>query len=147
MSQENVEVVRRVVELADEGLRRGDLAAAFDEGIAQGLIASNVEWQGGVRGGTGVAGLGDVVGKEGVVQFVRRWTEDFDDFVTEYEQFIDASDDRVLVLTHQSGTGKESRAPVEMPTAMLFEVEAGCVVRVVIFLNREDALEAAGLRE
>ena len=94
-----------------------------------------------------MAGLEDVVGRAGFVQFVRRWTEDFDDFWTEYERFIDAGDDRVLVLTHQSGTGKGSGAPVDMRPALLFKLEAGCVVQVVVFMNREDAFKAAELSE
>jgi hypothetical protein len=147
MSRENVEVVRRAIDLAERAIRRGDPGAGFDECIAQGLVASNLEWRGGTRGGTGVAGLGDVIGREGYVQFLRKWTEDFDDYETEYEEFIDASADRVLVLIHQSGTGKESRARVEMRPAVLYELEAGCIVRVTPFLDREDAFKAAGLRE
>ena len=42
-----------------------------------------------------------------------------------------------------SGTGKESRAPVELRSAQLYELEAGCVIRVTLFLDREAALKAA----
>jgi ketosteroid isomerase-like protein len=128
-------------------MRRDDPGAGFDECVAQGLIATNLEYQGGPRGGIGVAGLEDVVGREGFVQFVRRWTEDFDDYETEYERIIDAGDDRVLVPTQQTGTGRESGVPVEIRVAMLYELEAGCVVRVRIFLDPEDAFKAAGLEE
>jgi hypothetical protein len=94
-----------------------------------------------------VAGLEDVVGREGYVQFIATWTENFDDLQTTYEGFIDASDDRVLVLPHSWGMGRESRVPVEIRTAMLFKLEAGCVVRVDLFLDREDGFKAAGLSE
>jgi hypothetical protein len=50
MSQENVEVVRRAIELAHEGLRRGDLGAAFDQSVLEGIVASNFEWRAGMRG-------------------------------------------------------------------------------------------------
>ena len=56
MSRENVEIVRRTLEIAQEGIRRGDHGAAFDEGVVKGLIASTSsgeeaegqarEWQG-----------------------------------------------------------------------------------------------------
>ena len=111
MSEENVEVVRRVTEIGEEALRRDDPGAGFDNCVAEGLIATNLEYQAGTRGGIGVAGIEDVVGREGVVRFVRRWTEDFDDYETEYERFIDAGDDRVLVLAHQT----EPAGKVECP--------------------------------
>jgi ketosteroid isomerase-like protein len=147
MSQENVEIVRRATDMAEEGLRRGDPGAAFDECVAEGLIASNTEWRAGPRAGIGVAGLEDFVGREGYVQFVQTVSEDFDNQETEYERFIDAGDDRVLVVTNTSATGRGSRAPVEMRMAWLFELEAGCVVRVVLFLDPKDAFKAAGLSE
>jgi ketosteroid isomerase-like protein len=147
MSEENVDIVRRVTGLAEEGIRRGDPGAPWDDCVAQGLITPNLEWRAGSRGGTGVAGLNDVVGREGYVEFAGRWTEDFDNYEAEYERFIEAGDDRVLVLVRSSGTGKASGAPVELHTAMLFELEEECVVRVVIFLNQEDAFKAAGIQE
>jgi ketosteroid isomerase-like protein len=147
MSQENVEIVRRTFEIAEEAHRRRDPGAAFDECVAQGLIASNTEWRAGPRGGIGIAGLEDFVGREGYVQFARMLTEDFDDLETEVERSIDAGDDRVLVLARASGTGRASRAPVEMRPAYICELEAARVVRVVMFMNWEIALEAAGLSE
>jgi ketosteroid isomerase-like protein len=147
MSQENVEVVRRTFEIAEEGTRRGDPGAAFDEAVVQGLITSNLEFRGGTRGGTGVAGLDDVVGREGYVEFVARWIEDFDDHATEYEQIVDAGNDRVVAITRMRATGKGSRVPVEMRTGMLFTLEARCIVQVTLFIEPDKALEAAGLRE
>jgi SnoaL-like domain len=94
-----------------------------------------------------VAGLDDVAGRGGFVQFIGSWINEFDDFEATYERIIDAPDDLVLVLTHLSGTGKESRAPVEIRTAQLYELEGGCVVRVVLFLDREAAFRPAGLSE
>jgi hypothetical protein len=51
MSQENMESVRRAFELVQEGLRRGDLGAAFDQSVLEGIVASNFEWRAGMRGG------------------------------------------------------------------------------------------------
>src|SRR5215207_1894166 len=148
MSEENVEIVRRVTEIAEKSIPPwGEPGAGIEECVAQGLIASNLEWRGGTRGGVGAAGLGDVAGREGFVQFTRTWIDEFDDFETTYERIIDAPDDRVLVLTHMSGTGKESRAPVELRSAQLYKLEAGCVVRVTLFLDPEAAFKAAGLSE
>jgi ketosteroid isomerase-like protein len=148
MSEENVEIVRRVTEIAEKSIPPwGEPGAGFDQCVAQGLISSNLEWRGGTRGGVGAAGLDDVAGREGFVQFIRTWIDEFDDFEVTYERIIDAPDDRVLVLTHMSGTGKESRAPVDLRSAQLYELEAGRVVRVNLFLDPDAAFKAAGLPE
>ena len=147
MSEENVEIVRRAFEVLEEGVRTRDPGAAFDKCVAQGLINSDLEVMGGRRGGTGVAGLDDVAGREGYVEFLRTFTEDFEDYAAENEQIIDAGNDRVVVITSAQGTGKESRVPVEMRNGMVFTLEAGCVVRITLFIKPDDALEAAGLSE
>jgi hypothetical protein len=53
-------------------------------------------------------------GREGFVEFVRTWTEGFDNWSLQVERLIDAGGDRVLVLTHQSATGKASGVPVNL---------------------------------
>jgi ketosteroid isomerase-like protein len=146
MSQENVEVVRRAIEVF-LGVGPGDPGAVFDEFVRQGIVASNLEWRAGPRGGVGVAGLEDGVGRAGYVDFMRRWTEDFDDFGVEPEEIIDADNDRVVAITRQYGTGKGSGMPVEIRTGAVFTLEAGRITRVDVFLEPNDALKAAGLRE
>jgi ketosteroid isomerase-like protein len=146
MSQENVEVVRRASEVI-LGVGRGDPGALFDESVRQGIVASNLEWSAGPRGGVGVAGLEDGVGRAGYVDFMRRWTEDFDDYGVEPEEIIDADNNRVVVITRQYGTGKGSGMPVEIRTGAVLTLEAGCITRVDLFLEPNDALKAVGLRE
>jgi ketosteroid isomerase-like protein len=147
MSQENVEVVRRLVALTQEGLRTDDLRGAMDESVAAGLISPTCEWRGGRRGGDAVVGVGDEVGPERIVEFIRTWTEDFSDFTLEVEDVIEADENRVVVIQRQSGTGKASGAPVDLRTASIFTLGAGQVVRIAIFLDPAKALQAAGLRE
>jgi hypothetical protein len=36
MSEENVEIVRRAIEIIEEGVRTGDFGAAFDQALAEG---------------------------------------------------------------------------------------------------------------
>jgi ketosteroid isomerase-like protein len=147
MSEENVETVRRFIEIADEGLRRGDPGAGFDQCVAQGLISSNLEVRGGRRAGNGVAGLDDVAGREGYVEFLRTFTEEFENYASECEQIIDAGNNRVVAITSSQGTGKGSRVRVEMRVGMVFALEAGCIVWVTLFIKPDEALKAAGLRE
>jgi len=147
MSPENGAIVRRAFELVQEGLRQGDVGAAFDQSVLEGIVASNFEWRAGMRGGMGVAGMGDVAGREGYIELLTTWTEDFDDFEQETEAIIDAGNDRVVGITRNRGTGKGSGAPVELRTAQVFTLEAGRIVRVDVFLKPEAALKAAGLSE
>jgi len=147
MSPENVEIVRRVLDLMQEGVRSHDVRTAIDEGIAAGLISPECEVRGGRRGGASVVGLGDEVGREGMVDFMRTWAEDFSDFAFEAEEVIDAGENGVLATQRQAATGRASGAPVEMHTATIFRLESRRVVCIEIFVNPAEALEAAGLRE
>jgi ketosteroid isomerase-like protein len=149
MSQENVETVRRVFEIGEESLgREDDFGAVFDEWVRDGLMASDVAWRLGIRGGAGAAGIGDFAGREGFVAFMRTWTEDFDDFAIEAEEFIDAGNDRVVVIAVQHGIGRGSRAPVEMRYGYIFHtLEGRRIVQVEVFADPTRALQKAGLRE
>jgi ketosteroid isomerase-like protein len=147
MSEENVEVVRRAFEITAEAARRGDPGAAFDECVREGLVASDLAWRAGFRGGIGVAGLRDFVGRAGFVDFMRTWTEDFDDFAVEAEELIDASNDRVVAIAVQHGMGKGSRAPVEMRYGVIYALEGRRIVQVEVFLDASHARRVAGLEE
>ena len=138
MSQENVEIVRRLFEAFQAGMERGDPGAFFDSET----VADDYEWITDVP----IEGRSVWRGREGFVEFVRAWTEDFEDWSIRVERWIDAGDDRVVALTHQSGTGKGSGVPVELKVGQVYELEDGRIARVRNYLNA-DALEAAGLSE
>ncbi len=53
--------------------------------------------------------------------------------------------DFVVVLTRYIGRGKGSGVDVDTPGAHLWTVRDGRAVRMVVFSDRERALEAAGL--
>jgi ketosteroid isomerase-like protein len=139
MSQEQVEVVRRVYDEFQAAMARGDPGAVFDSEAA----TDDFEWI------TNPEFEGRSVwrGREGFVEFVRTWTEEFEDWSIRHERLIDAGDDRVVVLTHQSATGKASGAPVEWKNGQVWELEDGRVIRARNYLNHADALQAAGLSE
>jgi ketosteroid isomerase-like protein len=142
MSQENVEVVRRVFEEWWAGLERGDPGAVFDTEAE--AVADDFEW---IVPEPGFEGRSVWRGRQGFVEFVRAWTEEFEGWSIRLERFIDAGDERVVVLTHQSAAGKASGAPVEWKNGQVWELKNGRVVRVRNYLNHAEALEAAGLSE
>ena len=65
----------------------------------------------------------------------------------EPERFFDVDDERVLVFVHVSAEGEGSGAHVEMRDAHELTIRDGLVVRVKVYADRADALEAAGLSE
>jgi ketosteroid isomerase-like protein len=139
MSQQNLKVVRRVFDSFVRGLEQGDPAAPFEEGLA----APDVEW----RPVSGWPGPSSYVGREGWSEFMDAWRGAFDTYSVELEQLIDAGEDVVVALMHQSGTGKGSGTPVDWHFAALFELEEARVVRVQNYADAAEALDAAALRE
>ncbi len=139
MSQENVEIVRQGIDEFQAGLARGNPGVIFDSGI----VAPDAEW----IPAPNTPGLRPVYrGREGFVEFMGTWTEDFE-WSIDLERVIDAGDDRVVAMFHQHATGKGSGATVELHMALLYELENGRVIRMQNFLDPAEALEAAGLRE
>ena len=64
----------------------------------------------------------------------------------ETTDYFDAGD-RVVVFFHEVAKGRESGAVVETDTGVIFTVKDGSVVRVDPYMDRDEALEAAGLSE
>jgi ketosteroid isomerase-like protein len=140
MSEENVEVVQRLLEAFNAGWERGDPGALFDSGT----VADDLEF-------VVFPGLPghppSYRGRDGFTAFMRIWTEDFEGWSIEYERLIEAPDNRVVALTLQRATGKGSGAPVELHFGQVFEIEDGRVIRMRNFPDFAEALEAAGLSE
>jgi ketosteroid isomerase-like protein len=116
MSQENVEIVRRLYEEWWAGLERGDPGAVFDSEA----IADDAEFT--VEGGM-LDGRSVWRGREEYVQWFRTWTGEFEDWSLRLEGVIDAGRDRVVALTYQSGTGKASGVPVEFKVGVVWELK------------------------
>ena len=140
MSQENVEIVRAVNEAFEAGVERGDFGGAWDHEA----MAADAEM---IPAPEVAPAAASYRGRDGFVEFMLTWTEDFENWSVRLERLIDASDDRVIVFLHQSGVGKGSGVPVELNYGAIFELEEGRVVRLRVFLSPAQALEAAGLSE
>jgi ketosteroid isomerase-like protein len=140
MSEENVEIVRRAFEEFQAAMERGDPGAWIDSAA----VADDYEW---VVPPPGLDGRSVWRGREGFVEFLRTWTEQFEEWSVLVERWIDAGDDRVVALTRQSATGRGSGVPVEMNIAQVHELEGGRLARVTNYLSYDEAIEAAGLSE
>src|SRR5262245_1301500 len=140
MSEENVEVVRRLLGGFQGRFDQGYIGGGFDLG----LVADDYEW---ILEGESFEGRSVWRGREEWVEFMRLWTEQFDEYSFRVERLIDAGGDRVVALVHQSGTGKESGVPVEWDNGLVFELSDGRPVRATNYASHADALQAAGLSE
>jgi ketosteroid isomerase-like protein len=139
MSRQNVELVRLLLEGTADGIARGDLGAAFDLGVDAGVLAPDAELLPARELDAGV-----YRGREGFVDFMRIWTEDFEKWEFEVERVMDAAPDCVVAVLRQRGLGKASGAPVELTHGAVYEFDDGRINRVRLFLDPADALRAAG---
>ncbi|MEA2346784.1 MAG: uncharacterized protein QOG62_571 [Thermoleophilaceae bacterium] len=133
MSQENVEIVRRIY----EGWSRGDFSAGIDH------FDPDIEFsmQFGVDGGEG----------RGAAALASAWQENlrnWQDWRTgEIDELIE-SGDSVVVIGPIRGRGKHSEAEVEIPdAACAFTFRNGRIVKIVPTDSRQKALDAVGLSE
>ena len=140
MSEENVEILRRSYEEFQAAMARGDPGSWFDSGGISGFGGLDPRYP-------PFEGRPVWRGREGFVEFVRAWTEGFEDWSIRVEQLIDAGDDRVVALTRQTALGKGSGVPVELYIGQVWEVEGARLARATNYMSQSDALEAAGLSE
>jgi ketosteroid isomerase-like protein len=75
------------------------------------------------------------------------WAESFERLTQELVELRDVGDGRVLAEFIQRGWSAGSDVPVELPTWSLMTLRDGELTRMELFMNRDDALEAAGLSE
>lgn len=134
MSRENVEIVRE----AWDAWSRGDTAALFE------FYDPEVEWD---MSHSYVPDMGVFHGHEGIREFFGEWRAFFAEYWAEAQEFIEVGDS-VIVRVHQGGRGRSSTVGVEMPAYwQLYRLRDGRAVRVEIYRDETEALEAVGLRE
>ena len=83
-------------------------------------------------------------GAEGQSDKLLTWLSTWEKWRVEVEEYR-TNGDFVVVLTRYIGRGKGSGVDVDTPGAHLWTVRDGRAVRMVVFSDRERALEAAGL--
>jgi ketosteroid isomerase-like protein len=83
-------------------------------------------------------------GREGLKRWVDSTREIWDEWRFEPERFLDAGD-RVVVLVRVVARGGSSGVSLDRETAHLWTLRDGRVTRCEVYLDRSEALEAAGL--
>ncbi len=132
MSEENIKLVREAF-------------AAFvagDQEKAAELVDPEVEFRGtigGVQEGQVAHGVSEID-----ETFEAEDLEAWEERRLEPEAFLDAGDE-VVVLLHEYRRGRGSGIELETKTAVVIAVSGGRVVRIQGYMDRDAALEAAGL--
>ena len=137
MSQQNVEIARRNVALANS---RGPEAI---EAIAQ-IYHSDAE----ARDLQPAPGMPEVMhGRAAIVAVWRQWLEALDDWQIEVHEYIDA-DPWVVADVRWRAIGKGSEIPIDWRLAEAHEFRDGKIVRSIFgFTDVAAALEAVGQSE
>ena len=131
MSQEDVEVVRRSFDAWNDG----------DVDSIRRCYAEDVVVQ------TGITELGRTFeGDDPIGRWVAELRETWAEFHWEIERIFEVGD--LVVTFHRvMGVGRESGVEVVRDLTTLFSLRDGKIASERIFLDREEALEAAGRRE
>lgn len=141
MSQENVEVVRQLT----VATRKDDLVSAWT--AAAELLDPEIEMDPTRLPAPGVAGVSR--GLDEVARFWRDWADAWGSLGQfEDPELIDSGDQVVAWFTQHEMRGKGSGIEVKMPEyAWVATVRDRKIVRAVVYLDRVEALEAAGLSQ
>ena len=134
MSQENVEIVHR----AYEAFSRAGLDALLEH------FHPDAEYD--ITAAIGpYAGM--YYGRAVIRNFLADYLESWEYVRMEPEDFIEAGEDYVVVLLRLHMRGKGSGVEVEAQTINVWTVRDGKAVRMAVYNDKAEALEAVGLSE
>ena len=132
MSQENVEIVRRIY----EGWATGDLSAGVDDLDRHVVFIVSPDF----------AAFGVFVGLDGTSDFIRDFLEQWE-LATFEAKRLQAVGDTVLAHVVQHSKGRASGIEGELRFFMLFTFRGKKIVRIESVMDEREALEAVGLSE
>ena len=135
MSQENVERIRDAV----VAYNRGDLDAFLDE-----YWTDDIDYRA-VEGAPD--DHGPIHGKAEMRAYLQDWFDTFDDLKIEPLEVIDAGLDQAVAVVRFGGRAKLSGVEADLTFAVVYTLRDGKVARGREYWTKEQALEAAGLRE
>jgi len=130
MSQENMDTVQRALAAVNDRDVDGYLSCCTNDVV----LSTPAE---------GVTGL--YQGADGIRRFFDDLAETGPDFHLAVERLEAVDADRVLAFLRVTATGRTSGVPTEAVTGNIYDFAQGKLERIRIFLDRDHALEAAGL--
>ena len=133
-------LLRRAFRLGWEAHNRGDYEAGFVfyHPDVEAIFPSEL---------SSIGSLSDSHGREERTRLQVKWGEEWGEFRFEPEELIDLGDGRFCTVGRVAGTGSASGVASDSDWAVLHVIAAGQVIREEVFLDRNQALETAGLSE
>jgi ketosteroid isomerase-like protein len=133
MSQQDVELVRRAMEAWNREDIDGLIPLSDPEVEFVSIFA-------GMEGRT-------YRGYDGLRRYFADMRDAWAEFRREIEGVTDAGGDQVVVFFRLRGTARVSGVPVDERMTTVFRLREGRLHRMVVYRDRDEALEAAGLRQ
>jgi ketosteroid isomerase-like protein len=132
MAQDNVELVRRIIEL----FNRKDIARVLD------AVADDFEldWSNSIGPLKGV-----YKGREGALELWESFLDAWDEIRWDPQEIIEVDDARVIVVNHVRMRGGGSGVDVEATAAQLWTITDGKGRSVKLYQSKAEALAAAQL--
>ena len=135
MSEENVEIVRRAL----------DFLSRSDRASIEPLLHPDVEWRT-VLGP--LLGVDAVSGRDSALPLGFEEIPDaVEDFHVQVEELRDLGEGGVLLVARYLGKGKGSGIEIDEQISCIYRLRDGMILSVRDYRSRQEALEAAGLRE
>ena len=129
MSEENVEIVRRVL----------DGFASSDRESVEPLLQPDVKWRT-VAGP--LLGVETVSGREAMLRFAfEELPESFDSLQVEVEELRELGEGRVLLVARYLGRGRRSGIDIDRRISSVHRLRDGKIASVRDYASREEALE------
>lgn len=134
MSQDNVEIVRTMLEVWDtRGIH--ETIDAFDPDVELVDLQAAMGMQDRGRG------------PDELNRMAQQWTEIFDDWGLEVSNVVDLCGDFVMAEVRFNGVGRDSGIPVSNRQFEVYRLVAGKIVEIRVgFRDRDEALEWSGRR-
>jgi ketosteroid isomerase-like protein len=131
MSQENVEIVRRLYAELEQG--NFWLPEFFDSSI-------RIRWL------DAVGAESETVGLQDMGSFMINWLGSFERVSLTAKRIIEAGD-KVVVIATWWGRGKSSSADTKWDHAAVWTLRDGKAISVISYVDPDEALKAVGLQE
>jgi ketosteroid isomerase-like protein len=134
MSEENVEIVRGQYASFGQITEGG----AVDSWVLE-YFDPNCEYR-------PVEEVDAIRGHEALIEWTERWLEAWSSYSDQLEEVIDGGE-IVVAAVSINGRGRTSGIEIRQRFFHVFEMRDGRILRLREYLDRDSALEAAGLRE
>jgi ketosteroid isomerase-like protein len=118
-----------------------EVAAEDDEGLSASLDP-DVVWFG-TRGGLDEAQV--LRGPEAVLEYMREIREPWEQYDFQVERLIEIGDGGVVVFMHETAQSRHGGPAMQSDTAMIMKVRHRKIVEMTGYLDRDEAVRAAGL--